>query len=110
MGAFNFVGTLASGWLTDRIDPRRLLLLIYYGFRGLSLFMVPLVHDQLGHDRFRRSLRPRLHRDGSPDRGADRRSLRFPERRDRLRLGVFLPSGRRGRRRLRLRSPPGRDR
>ena len=26
MGAFNFVGTLGSGWLTDRVDPRRLLL------------------------------------------------------------------------------------
>ena len=47
MGAFNFVGTLASGWLTDRFDPRRLLFM-YYGFRGLSLLMVPLVHDQLG--------------------------------------------------------------
>ena len=47
MGAFNFVGTLASGWLTDRMDPRRLLM-VYYGFRGLSLFLVPLVHDQLG--------------------------------------------------------------
>ena len=33
MGAFNFVGTIASGWLTDRFDPRRLLL-VYYGFRG----------------------------------------------------------------------------
>jgi predicted MFS family arabinose efflux permease len=29
------------------MDPRRLLM-IYYGFRGLSLFFVPLVHDQLG--------------------------------------------------------------
>lgn len=47
MGAFNFVGTIASGWLTDRFDPRRLLL-IYYGFRGLSLFLVPVLHDQLG--------------------------------------------------------------
>ncbi len=47
MGAFNFIGTLASGWLTDRMDPRRLLM-IYYSFRGLSLFFVPLVHDQLG--------------------------------------------------------------
>jgi predicted MFS family arabinose efflux permease len=47
MGAFNFVGTIASGWLTDRYDPRRLLL-IYYGFRGISLFLVPVIHDQLG--------------------------------------------------------------
>ena len=47
MGAFNFVGTIASGWLTDRFDPRRLLL-IYYSFRGLSLLMLPFIHDRLG--------------------------------------------------------------
>jgi MFS family permease len=47
MGAFNFAGTIASGWLTDRFDPRRLLL-IYYGFRGISLLMLPALHDQLG--------------------------------------------------------------
>ena len=47
MGAFNFVGTIASGWLTDRFDPRRLLL-IYYGFRGLSLLFLPFIHDNLG--------------------------------------------------------------
>jgi MFS family permease len=33
MGAMNFVGTLASGWLTDRYDPRKLLA-IYYSLRG----------------------------------------------------------------------------
>lgn len=47
MGAFNFVGTIASGWLTDRFDPRRLLL-TYYGFRGVSLLLVPVIHDRLG--------------------------------------------------------------
>jgi sugar phosphate permease len=46
MGAFNFVGTLASGWLTDRVDPRRLLL-AYYGFRGLSLLYLPAIHNSL---------------------------------------------------------------
>ena len=46
MGVFNFIGTVASGWLTDRWDPRRLLL-IYYGFRGLSLLFVPFIHDTL---------------------------------------------------------------
>ena len=40
MGGFNFVGTLASGWLTDRYDPRRLLL-VYYVFRGVSLLYLP---------------------------------------------------------------------
>jgi predicted MFS family arabinose efflux permease len=47
MGAFNFVGTIASGWLTDRYDPRRLLL-AYYGFRGVSLLFLPFVHDSVG--------------------------------------------------------------
>ncbi len=36
IGVFDIAGTLASGWLTDRVDPRRLLL-AYYGLRGLSL-------------------------------------------------------------------------
>lgn len=46
MGVFNFIGTVASGWLTDRFDPRRLLM-VYYGFRGVSLLMLPFVHDNL---------------------------------------------------------------
>ena len=40
MGAFNFVGTIASGWLTDRVDPR-LLLVVYYTGRGVSLLLLP---------------------------------------------------------------------
>ncbi len=47
MGVFNFLGTLASGWLTDRYDPRKLLV-GFYGFRALSLFVLPAVHDSLG--------------------------------------------------------------
>ncbi len=47
MGVFNFAGTIASGWLTDRYNPR-FLLAIYYTFRGVSLLFLPLVHDQLG--------------------------------------------------------------
>ena len=46
MGVFNFAGTIASGWLTDRFDPRRLLL-IYYSFRGVSLLFLPFIHDTL---------------------------------------------------------------
>jgi sugar phosphate permease len=44
IGVFDVVGTLASGWLTDRVDPRRLLL-AYYGLRGLSLLVL---HHVLG--------------------------------------------------------------
>jgi MFS family permease len=40
MGSFDFVGTIASGWLSDRIDNRKLLFW-YYGLRGLSLFWLP---------------------------------------------------------------------
>jgi sugar phosphate permease len=47
MGAFNFIGTIGSGWLTDRVDPRKLLL-VYYGFRGVSLLFLPFVHDSMG--------------------------------------------------------------
>lgn len=43
MGAFDFVGTIGSGWLTDRFDSRRLLFM-YYGLRGLSLMALPLTH------------------------------------------------------------------
>jgi MFS family permease len=40
MGVFNFVGTVASGWLSDRFDNRKLLAW-YYGLRGLSLMWLP---------------------------------------------------------------------
>jgi MFS family permease len=43
MGFFDLVGTTASGWLTDRIDPRKLLF-AYYGLRGLSLIYLPFAH------------------------------------------------------------------
>jgi len=40
MGVFDLIGTTASGWLTDRYNPR-LLLAAYYGVRGLSLMALP---------------------------------------------------------------------
>lgn len=40
MGLFDLVGTTASGWLTDRYDPRKLLF-AYYALRGLSLIVLP---------------------------------------------------------------------
>ena len=42
IGVFDVVGTLFSGWLTDRIDPRKLLF-FYYFLRGLSLFLLPSI-------------------------------------------------------------------
>ena len=47
MGAMNFVGSIGSGFLTDRIDPRKLLA-CYYFFRGLSLFLLPFVSHLWG--------------------------------------------------------------
>ncbi len=40
VGVFDVGGTIASGWLTDRVDPRALLL-VYYAGRGLSLLALP---------------------------------------------------------------------
>ncbi|NUW30606.1 MFS transporter [Nonomuraea sp. SMC257] len=40
VGIFDVAGTIASGWLSDRIDPR-VLLAVYYGLRGLSLMVLP---------------------------------------------------------------------
>lgn len=42
VGIFDFVGTILSGWLTDRVSPI-ILLVFYYGLRGLALFTVPFV-------------------------------------------------------------------
>jgi sugar phosphate permease len=40
MGLFDLVGTIGSGWLSDRYDCRALLSW-YYGLRGLSLLFLP---------------------------------------------------------------------
>lgn len=40
IGVFDLIGTIGSGWLSDRFD-NRWLLAWYYGFRGLSLIWLP---------------------------------------------------------------------
>jgi predicted MFS family arabinose efflux permease len=47
MGMMNIVGTLASGWLSDRYDNRKLLAM-YYGFRALSLMVLPFIVELQG--------------------------------------------------------------
>jgi predicted MFS family arabinose efflux permease len=42
IGIFDIVGTVGSGWLTDRVDSR-MLLGTYYGLRGLSLLTLPFL-------------------------------------------------------------------
>ncbi|MEE1619867.1 MFS transporter [Zafaria sp. J156] len=40
VGVFDIAGTIASGWLTDKFDPRKLLV-AYYAFRGVGLLVLP---------------------------------------------------------------------
>jgi sugar phosphate permease len=47
MGIMNIVGTLASGWLSDRVDNRWLLGL-YYAFRAVAIALLPFVADMRG--------------------------------------------------------------
>jgi MFS family permease len=52
VGVFDLVGTIGSGWLTDRVDPR-LLLGAYYALRGVSLaLLVPLFGADLNASMF----------------------------------------------------------
>ncbi len=47
MGGLNFVGTVLSGWMIDRVDPRKWLSLVY-ALRALSLFILPFITDLSG--------------------------------------------------------------
>ena len=47
IGGFNVVGTICSGYLTDRFNPRRLLA-IYYALRAASLVLLPSVSSEAG--------------------------------------------------------------
>ncbi|GAA3201981.1 MFS transporter [Actinocorallia longicatena] len=40
VGIFDIIGTILSGWLSDKVDPGKLLV-AYYGLRGLSLLVLP---------------------------------------------------------------------
>jgi sugar phosphate permease len=47
MGLMNIVGTMASGWLSERYDNRRLLAM-YYGFRAIGLVALPFIIEMKG--------------------------------------------------------------
>jgi predicted MFS family arabinose efflux permease len=47
MGAMNFAGTIASGVLTDRFDPRKLLA-TYYVVRGCAILLLPFAGGLVG--------------------------------------------------------------
>lgn len=42
VGVFDIIGTIASGWLTDKVNPR-ILLGLYYAFRGVGLLVLPFL-------------------------------------------------------------------
>jgi sugar phosphate permease len=42
VGIFDLLGTIGSGWLSDRFDPR-LLLAAYYALRGIALLGLPIL-------------------------------------------------------------------
>ncbi|MEO5877282.1 MAG: MFS transporter [Streptosporangiaceae bacterium] len=48
VGIFDVAGTILSGWLSDRVDPARLLV-AYYGLRGLSLLVLPQLFAASAH-------------------------------------------------------------
>ena len=48
VGLFDIVGTVASGWLTDRVDSRYLLA-GYYALRGMSLLVLPSLFAATAH-------------------------------------------------------------
>jgi MFS family permease len=48
VGVFDIVGTIGSGWLTDRYDPR-VLLGGYYFFRGVGLALLPVLLSDAVH-------------------------------------------------------------
>ena len=97
IGVFDVVGTIASGWFTDRFDARRLLA-VYYALRG---HLAALPADAAGAVRppadglLHRLLRPGLGGDGAADHRPVPRALRRGQR-DRLRLGAGLAPGGRG--------------
>lgn len=48
VGIFDIAGTIASGWLTDKFDPRKLLV-AYYVFRGVGLLLLPWLLSDTVH-------------------------------------------------------------
>lgn len=93
IGIFDVIGTIFSGWLTDRFDARRLLA-VYYALRGISLLFLPMLMgpDAAADGLLHRVLRSRLGRHRPADAGALPGAVRRGQR-DRLRLGARLAPG-----------------
>ncbi len=103
MGVFDFVGTIGSGWLSDRYDSRWLLFW-YYGLRGLSLLYLPFTElHRLRPVAVCGVLRPRLDCHRAADGEAHCRAVRARARRNYLRLDFCRPPDRRRHRGVRRR-------
>ncbi len=100
MGMFDFVGTIGSGWLSDRYDNRALLFCLLRPARPVAALSARLVLHDLRPVAVRRVLRPRLGRDRAADRSPDRAGVRPRARRRRFRLDFRRAHGRRLGRRL----------
>ncbi len=112
IGVFDLVGTIASGWLTDKVDPR-FLLCGYYGLRGLSLLFVPaLLGPAIAPNLFVFIIFYGLDWVATvpPTIALVPPALRRPALQRGLRVGVRLAHGRCGRGRLVCRLGPDHDR
>jgi MFS family permease len=47
MGGLNFVGTVLSGWMTDKVQPKKWLAMVF-ALRSVSLLILPFVQDYKG--------------------------------------------------------------
>lgn len=48
VGVFDIAGTILAGWLTDKVDPRKLLV-AFYVFRGVGLLLLPWLLSDAVH-------------------------------------------------------------
>lgn len=48
VGVFDIAGTILAGWLTDKVDPRKLLV-AFYTFRGVGLLLLPWLLSDTVH-------------------------------------------------------------
>ena len=112
IGIFDIIGTVASGWLTDKVDSRYLLF-GYYFLRGLSLLVVPVLlgpHVQPSLFLFIVFYGLDWVATVPPTVALCREPLRAGEVRRRVRLGVRRAHGRRRRRCVVRRLDPAGDR
>ena len=106
MGLFNFIGTIASGWLSDRFDNRAAARALLRPARRLADLSAVQRFQRAGADPVGGVLRARLRRDGAADGAHHRPELRHDQGPGGVRLAVRRPPARRRRRGLRLGPDP----